>query len=253
MLTILLVTAAEAKDQGYKVGAGDVLEIRVYGEPTLSGSFPVGEDGHLDYPLLGPVTVTGLTAAEVATTLTEHLSAGYIMDPDVSAWLGSYQSQPVQVLGSVAQPGQYFLKGATTVLQLLSEAGGVQNGGVNEIRVTHAAQAGAVSVIDYERLVSEGADNITLTAGDVVFVPESLVYVMGQIDAPGEIAFREGLTVANCLAAAGGALPTANLGKVYILRGDDRIRVNVRHVLSGKTPDVAVEAGDRIYVGESIF
>lgn len=253
MTVLVLLGTASADDASYRIGPGDTVEVRVYGEATLSGAFPVNEAGQVDYPLLGPVDVSGMTAAEVAGVLTEKLDGGYIVDPDVSAWLGTYQSQPVQVLGSVAEPGQYYLKGTTTVLQLLSEAGGVQNEGVNEIRITHGAKAGEVTVIDYERLVAEGADNITLVAGDVVFVPESLVYVMGQIDKPGEISFREGLTVSTCISAAGGALPTANLGKVYILRGDERIRVNVRHVLSGKAQDVAVEADDRIYVGESIF
>ncbi len=49
------------------------------------------------------------------------------------------------------------------------------------------------------------------------------------------------------------SVAVATTGKVYILRGDERIRVNVRHVLSGKAKDVAVEADDRIYVGESVF
>lgn len=250
---LVLLASALADDASYRIGPGDTLEVRVYGEATLSGAFPVNEDGQVDYPLLGPVAVSGLTAGEAARALKERLGGGYIVDPDVSAWLGDYQSQPVQVLGAVADPGQYYLKGSTTVLQLLSQAGGVENEGVNEIRVTHGSKAGAVTVIDYERLVSEGADNINLVAGDVVFVPESVVHVMGQIDQPGELAFREGLTVSTCISAAGGALPTANLGKVYILRGEERIRVNVRHVLSGKAPDVAVEADDRIYVGESVF
>jgi protein involved in polysaccharide export with SLBB domain len=74
---------------------------------------------------------------------------------------------------------------------------------------------------------------------------------MGNVGKPGEIAWRQGLTVANCVAAAGGALPTADLGHVFILRDGVRTRVNLRKILSGKAPDVIVQPGDRVFVQES--
>ncbi len=240
-------------DSGYRVGPGDVLQVRVYGESGLTGGFPVGEAGNLDFPLIGPIQVSGMTAADVAILLRDQLGDGFIVEPNVSVWLDSYNSQPVQVLGAVAKPGMYYLKGSTTLLQLLGEAGGVKSAGIREIRVTRGKDGGSLTLIPYEQLIDAGSGNIELMGGDVVMVPESLVSVMGSVGKPGEVAYREQLTVSMAIAAAGGAAPTANLGRVFILRGDARIRVNVRKVLSGKLPDVAVEPGDRIFVKESAF
>ena len=237
----------------YRVGPGDVVQVQVYGETALTGPFPVNDAGALDFPLLGSVAVQGLTGNEIADLLRARLGAGYINEPTVTAWLSGYKSQPVQVLGAVAKPGQYYLHGTTTVLQILGEAGGVNRGGANEIRITRGSETEDVTVVPYELLVSQGKGNLTLEGGDVVFVPESLVSVMGQVAKPGDVAYRDDLTVSTCIAAAGGALPTANLGRVFILRDGQRTRVNIRKVVSGKVDDPDVESGDRIFVGESAF
>ena len=76
---------------------------------------------------------------------------------------------------------------------------------------------------------------------------------MGQVNKPGQVPFRDDLTVSTCIAAAGGALETASLGRVVIMRGDERITVNVRRILSGKDEDVPVRSGDRVFVSESVF
>ena len=244
---------ASSPGSQYRIGAGDTLQVQVYGEESLSGPFPVNDGGALDFPLLGPIEVAGLTALEAAELLRARLGDGFIVEPNVTAWLDSYQSQPVQVLGAVAKPGLYYLKGSTTVLEILSEAGGASIEGVNEVRITRGGEEGDVTVVPYDHLLGRGEGNLELKGGDIVFVPESLVTVMGQVNKPGDISLRDDLTVSDCIAAAGGAHETANLGRVWILRGDERIRVNVRKVLAGKAEDVRVQAGDRVFVGESAF
>lgn len=237
----------------YQVGAGDVLHIEVYGEPKLTGAFPVNDAGELDFPLLGPVGVEGRTAAQVAATLRQALSEGYLVEPNVTAWLQGYNSQPVQVLGAVGKPGLYHLKGETTVLELLTEAGGIAGAGVDEIRITHGDEGDRVTLVPYDALLERGERNVTLSGGDIVFVPEQRVSVMGAVKTPGDVAFRDDLTITTCLAAAGGALPVANMGRVFILRDGKRIRINMRKVLSGKAEDLPMIAGDRVFVRESAF
>lgn len=245
--------AQAANANRYQVGAGDLIHIEVYGEPTLTGAFPVNDAGELDFPLLGPVRVEGRTATQVAAVLRKRLSDGYLVEPNVTAWLQGYNSKPVQVLGAVGKPGLYHLKGETTVLELLTEAGGVAGAGVDEIRITHGEEGDKVTMVPYDALLERGEGNLTLSAGDIVFVPELRVSVMGAVKAPGDVAFRDDLTITTCLAGAGGALPVANLGRVYILRDGKRIRVNMRKVLSGKAEDVPMVAGDRVFVRESAF
>ena len=146
------VAQPAAPDRSYRVGPGDTLEIQVYGEPTLSGTFPVNDAGQLEFPLLGALQVEGLSGPEVAYLLRQRLSAGYINEPNVTAWPASYNSQQVQIAGAVAKPGVYSLKGTTTVLEALSMAGGVNNEGVNEVRITNSEQEGEVVVLSYEQL-----------------------------------------------------------------------------------------------------
>lgn len=235
----------------YLIGAEDILQVTVYGEPSLSGQMPVDGAGVIDVPLIGRVEVTGRNALSVAEEIGTRLRAGYVTNPNVTVSVASYRSQPVQVLGAVAKPGVYFLRGPTTLMQLLSEAGGVAPAGVNEVRVSRNDQPDSVAVIEYEQLLRGGSADRRVAGGDIVFVPQSLVSVMGQVGKPGEVSFREGLTVSQCVAAAGGHLPTAALGNLYILRGDKRIRVNLRRILAGNADDLVLEAGDRLYVPES--
>lgn len=235
----------------YRIGAGDVLNVQVYGESALSGNFPVDDRGQMDFPLVGSVAVGGLTSGELAASLRGKLMPGYIVNANVTVSVSTYRSQPVQVLGAVAKPGVYFLRGPTSVLQVLSEAGGVSREGVNEVRLTHGGENGQVTTFAYDQLLRQRGAEATLAPGDIVFVPQSLVSMMGQIAKPGEIAYRDGLTISQAVAAAGGALPIADLGRVYILRGEERIQVNLRRILSGKAEDVPVKPGDRVFLGES--
>ncbi|NOY26874.1 MAG: hypothetical protein GXP62_13465 [Oligoflexia bacterium] len=243
---------ADSAAAPYRVGAGDVLSIQVYGEPSLSGSFAVDASQSIDYPLLGRIEVTGLTTPGLVDLLCQRLMAGFILSPNVTVSVKAYHSQPIQVLGAVVRPGIYFLEGPTSVMEILSRAGGVAPQGVNEVRITHGT-AGAVTVLPYDQLLSQDSDATTLSAGDIVFVPQSMVSVVGEVDKPGDVAFREGLTVSHCIAAVGGALPAAALRHVYIMRGERRVRVNLRRVLSGKAPDVMMQPSDRIFVPQSVF
>lgn len=251
LLMLLLTWTASAASARYEVGPGDVLQVQVYGEPDLSGEFPVDDGGALDFPLLGQVDVSGLTASEIGEKLRAALADGYVNSPRVTTSLDGFGSQPVQVLGAVEKPGTYFLDGPTSVMDLLGEAGGVKLAGVDEVRITH--ESGEVEAIAYERLVASGAGDIQLRGGDVVFVPEQVVSVMGEVRQPGNVGYQESLTISSCIAAAGGALTTANLRNVTILRAGQSTRVNLRRVLKGRAEDVPVKPGDRVFVGEAAF
>jgi len=237
----------------YRIGAGDDLTVQVYGEESLTGTYTVSTAGVLDFPLIGIVPVDGMTTASVGARLRARLMEGFLNNPHVTVSVSAYGSQPVQVLGAVSSPGLYFLQGPTTVLDMLSLAGGLNTEGVNEVRITRGGDDGETFIMHYEQLLAQTNDPFILLAGDVVFVPQSLVSVMGSVSKPGELTFREGLTVSRSIAAVGGALPTANLRKVYILRGDQRIRVNVKRILDGTNPDVPLLAGDQVFINVSVF
>ena len=247
----VLVAPAQAQDD-YLIGTGDVLSVQVYGEPTLSAEYPVGERGMMAFPLIGSVPVVGLNADQVAASLLERLSPDYLVHANVTVRVAQFGSQPVQVLGAVGKPGVYYLRGPTSLLHLLGEAGGVTGDGVSEIRVTRAA-TGREERVPYEALLSTNSGVLQLQPGDVVFVPEALISVMGEVGKPGEIDWREGMTLSQGIAAAGGLTEAGASRRVMVLRDEEQLRINLRAVLAGEVEDMLLQPGDRVFVKRAIF
>jgi polysaccharide export outer membrane protein len=245
---------AEAPPEGlarYRLGAGDVLAITVFGEPEQSGDFPIGEDGDIDYPLLGQVPVAGMTIASVDEALTSALAARFLRDPQVSVGVKTFKSQTVEVVGAVKAPGEIPLTGSTTLVDVLTAVGWITDPSVTEVRVQHD---GTVESIPLDKLMSPGAEPPRVVGGDVIYVPQGVVvYVAGEVAKPGAIAYREGLTVNQAVVNAGGAKQTANLKKVVIVRGGERIDVNYRKIQRGHAKDIVLQANDQIVVPESVF
>ncbi len=241
-------------DDGYRVGGGDVVDIVVFGEADLSGTYEVSQHGGIDFPLLGHVEAKSLTISGLDDAITEKLGAKYLRDPQVQITVKSYGSQPVQVLGSVKNPGVFHLGGPTTVLDILAEAGGVKEGGMSEVRIKHKDPALDTVSVKLDELVSDPSANIQMRAGDVVFVSETMVvYVSGEVAKPGAVPFTDGLTVTQALTRSGGTKKTAKLRDAYILRGTERIAINVKKILAGRAADVSLMPNDQVILKESIF
>jgi polysaccharide export outer membrane protein len=245
---------AEAPREGlsrYRLGPGDVLAITVFGEAEQSGDFPIGEDGDIDYPLLGEVPVEGLTIAGVDEALTSALAARFLRDPQVSIDVKTFKSQTVEVVGAVKAPGEVPLTGSTTLVDVLTAVGWITDPSVTEVRVQHD---GKVESIPLDKLIAPGSEPPRVVGGDVIYVPQGVVvYVAGEVAKPGAIAYREGLTVNQAVVNAGGAKQTANLKKVVIVRGGERIDVNYRKIQRGHAKDIVLQANDQIVVPESVF
>ena len=245
---------AHAEDDAYVLGAGDSVSIQVFDEGELSGSFTIGEDGTIDYPLLGRVQVAGQTASGLDSSLTERLGTKYLRDPQIQVSVDQFGSHPVQVLGAVKKPGLVHLTGRNTVLDVIAEAGGVTGAGVAEVRVKFAdTERGSVS-LSLEDLMADQAKNLRLAAGDVVHISEGMVvYVSGEVNKPGSVPFTEGLTMTQALSKSGGTKRTARTREAYILRGEQRISINLKKVLRGKAADVMLKPDDQIVLQESVF
>lgn len=157
------------------LGAGDVFEVRVYGEAGLSGAFRVAQDGTIDYPFVGRVTVAGLEPPAVADRLASGLREGHYMNaPQVSVMVTEYNSKRVSVMGAVRDPGTFPLSPGLTVVQAVSLAGGFgpladRNRTVVTRSIDGQPRQFRVPVEDVAR---GRAQDFELRAGDIVFVPE---------------------------------------------------------------------------------
>ena len=118
---LLLAVSAGAEDRHYRVASGDVLRITVYGDPGLSGSFPIGTDGTIGYPLLGNVGVAGRSIDEIRVALDAGLKE-HIANLSVAVVVETYA--PVFVVGEVQRPGRYEYRPGMIVLELFALGGG---------------------------------------------------------------------------------------------------------------------------------
>jgi polysaccharide export outer membrane protein len=172
--------AARGKEAGAlgttTVGAGDVLEVRIFREPDLSGTYQVSVDGTIHMPLVDEVKVAGLPPALAAETIAQRYADGYLAAPQVIVFVKEYNSKRIYVMGEVKAPGSFAYRENLTILQAVILAGGFTTlAATGRVLITRNAEGGEkkleVSVSD----VSRGeAENILLQPGDLVFVPEAI-------------------------------------------------------------------------------
>ena len=117
LLAPVLAAAASDKDVGeYRLGAGDLLKINVYGYPDMSADIRVDEAGSITYAYVGQLAVGGRSARDVESLVAQKLtSGGFIRSPQVSVLVADYRSQAVAVMGQVSRPGQYPLRKSSAV------------------------------------------------------------------------------------------------------------------------------------------
>ena len=117
----LLSLPAAAID--YRLGSGDIVRITVYDHPELQMDARVDEQGKINFPLIGAVTVAGETLSSAQTHMENQLSkGGFLKNPQVNLIVTQYRSKQVSVLGQVSRPGKYPLESTSTVTDLLDSA-----------------------------------------------------------------------------------------------------------------------------------
>ena len=114
-------SGALADGQAYRVGANDVLQVTVYGQPSLTGLYPVDVGGNIGYPVVGNISVSGLTTNEISEKITETLSQHI---PGLTATATVNQYAPVFVVGDVKAPGKYQFRPGMVALELMALGGG---------------------------------------------------------------------------------------------------------------------------------
>lgn len=250
----------------YVIGARDALEINVYQEKDLSGTFGVSADGKIFFPLLGDVRIVGLTPPQTQEKLEGLLRDGYLKRPQVSVSVKEYRSKGVSVLGGVANPGTYQLWGGrTTLLELIAMAGGVNlEAGSKSLILVRPDDSGETKsiTIDLDRLLKEGdaSQNMLVQPNDAIYVTKAdAIIVYGEVKSPGTYPLEsKGMTVLEALSKAGGLTQYAAPNRTRIMRVEGgvekSIRVRLGNVIAGeRMKDVILQSGDVIVVPESYF
>ncbi len=159
------------------LGTGDMFDVRVYGEESLSSDYRVAQDGTIDFPLIGRIEVAGLEPGAVATLITTRLRDGqFFVNPHVSVVVREYNSKRVSVLGAVSAPGNYPLRSGMGVVEAISLAGGFTALANHDGTTITRSQDGELHryAAPVDRITDGQEADIPLRAGDIIRVPERI-------------------------------------------------------------------------------
>lgn len=265
LYTAVLAAPCLAQTSGYHIGPRDLIEVRVFETQELNGSRRVSDDGSISLPLVGDVSVAGLTETEAAQRIKETLETKMLNRASVSVQVMEYRSRPISVLGAVHQAGSLALSGRWTLLEALTAAGGLTeaNGGVVYVlrrSATGLSDQVAISVNDL-MVRADPRVNIAIFPGDLINIPAAVditVYTLGEVEQPGAVIFKssERITLLTTIARAGGLTDRA-ANKILVKRGSGsahaELAFDYKRILAGKDPDFELQQGDVIVVKESFF
>lgn len=243
--------ATEPAPADYRIGAGDLVRISVFGAPDMSIDARVSQSGSITCPLIGAVQVAGLSTRETEQLLSaKYVDGGFLRQPQIAVLVLEYLSQKISVLGHVTKPGQYSLRASGRVLDVLAEAGGVVAASAGYLATLTRADGSKVD-IDLEKLFEgDPSQNIQVAGGDRLYVPKAeQFYVYGQVQKPGVYKLDRNMTVSRAISASGGLTP----------RGTERRAIVKRRGPDGKEkeysarPTDVLQPDDILFIKESLF
>ena len=250
--------------QHFTLGAGDVLNLSLYGEPTLSQlNVPIGPDGRVSYLEAQDVMAAGLTIDELRTKLDEEL-AKYRRSPHVIITPAAFNSKKYYLLGSVTRAGAYTLDQPTTIVEAIARAHGFETVlqqrnlvDIADLQRAFLVRSGRRLPVDFEKLFSQGdrSQNIPLAPDDYLYIPPAdlkEVYVVGEVQAPGPASYNTHLSALGAIAEQGGFTKRAWEQKVLVIRGSlnhpQAFVVDAKDVLAARAADFKLEPNDIVYV-----
>jgi len=274
-----LAGLAHARQVNTPIGSGDLLHVEIFDAPELSRDIRVSDMGEISYPLIpSKIAAAGMTTFELESKLAQLLvENGIISHPDVSVFVKEQNSQPVSIVGAVNHPMVYQVTRATSLLEVMSAAGGITDDAGSVVIVTRPPSGspapGATTnpgqneqkiTIRLKDLLESGDSvyNIQIYGGDSITVPRAgIVYVLGfGVVQPGGYVLQsrgEDITVLKAIALAHGLNTFARPDDAVILRTNpatgqkDQIPVHIKKMAKHQAEDVPLVANDVLYVPDS--
>jgi polysaccharide biosynthesis/export protein len=249
-----VVSVAFAQD--YILGEGDIIRITVYEHEDLTTVARVSGEGMIVFPLIGQLEVKGLTLSQITKRISDLLADGFILNPQVNIFIQEFRSKKAFIMGEVNKPGLYVLPSQTTLLSLLSEAGGLTRDAGDKAIIKRKTSSSdkheSIITVALKDLIEKGDESLdaSITDGDSVYIPKTkLFYINGEVRRPDAYKYVEGTTIIKAITMAGGFSGTASKSRVKIIRKVDGKEVVIEKVKM----DEIVLPDDVIVVPESFF
>jgi protein involved in polysaccharide export with SLBB domain len=260
------------KDDRYRIGYQDTLEIQVFRHPELTQRATVNANGTVNlFRLPKPVSAVCKTERELANDIAVAYEKDYLRNPEVNVIAVEQRSQAFAVIGAVEKPGSFFINRRLRLLELLAYAGGPSKEAgtrmfVKRIGSTSSCKQGEdVAAADDEGTlmdfkiedVMRGKSDLVMQPGDIVSVLDAdFVYVYGHVKKPGQVPLKEPITLTQALATAQGLESAARKDSIRVLRqkpgGVDRDEFiyNLKDIEARKVQDPFLEPNDVVAVSE---
>ncbi len=266
-LVVLCWAVSPTVGQEYTIGPHDVLGITVWGQADLSRDYGVDPDGFIPFPLIGRVKAAGSTPKELATQLTDLLGKDYLVNPQVIVAVKEYLSQKVQVLGAAEKPGVYYLTGPTTLLEILSRAGGFASTAGKQVLLVrnNGASDGSSAALrlSLEKIqAGDPSENARVQSQDIVIVSKAQAYsyfIFGEVKKPGAYTLDKDTNILEGITVAGGFTDKAAPSRTRVIRstpqGQKVIEVDMNDILrrGREAKTVMLQESDVVVVPESFF
>src|SRR6266403_2151074 len=242
------------------IGAGDLLEVSLYGMPDFKTEVRVSSGGEISLPMLGTVAVGGLSVEQAATLVERDLGQkGLFNDPHVTVFVKEYATQGISVLGEVQRPGIYPLLGERKLYDAISAAGGTSPKAGASVLITHRNDPQHPQQIPLLTGAAKSMkNNVPVEPGDTIVVSKAgVVYVVGDVHQPGGFVMENGneITVLKAIALAQGTNPNAKLDSARLIRktpeGPQDVPLSLTKIMAAKAPDPQLQADDVVFVPNS--
>lgn len=163
----------EASSSTYIINSGDTIQVNVWKEPTLSGSFPVRPDGMISLALVGDLPAADFTPMRLSLDIAARLKK-YVNDPNVTVTVLAVRPKQVYLIGEVVRIGPVVITPEMTPLQVISAAGGLSPYAKGKRIYILRGEPGKQKKIpyDYKKALKSGDEQgVTLIPGDTIVVP----------------------------------------------------------------------------------
>lgn len=237
-------SAPETADAEYVLGAEDVIEVEIVGQPDRARA-RVYADGTVQLNLVGKLTAAGKTRKELGAEIAEALRAGgFYANPIVNVDVTTYASRYVTVLGAVASPSLVTINRPYRLSEILARVGGVSAAGADYL-VVRSDDGTEARYLIADLATGDASKDPYVKAGDKIYAPAAeIFYVSGQVNSPGAFPVRSDMTVRQAIAGAGGLTASGSDKKVEVNRDGKKLKL---------TGDAKIEPGDVLVVGERLF
>jgi polysaccharide export outer membrane protein len=240
-----------------RIGAGDLVEVSLYGVSDFKNETRVSESGEISVPLAGSVNVGGLTIEQAQEKVAKALvDGGFFRDPHVMILIRDFASQGISILGEVVKPGVYPAVSTRRLYDIISQAGGFGAKAGKYVTITHRDRPNDPEKVALNADPAKSVEsNVEVFPGDTIVVSRAgIVYVVGDVMRPGGFVMEnsEHMTVLEAVALAQGVNRTAALGAARLIRRTsgkpEEVKIPLKGILAAKADDVEMMPDDILFI-----